>query len=438
MAEPLGEPKRGNIGDHSEFLAFATIIADGFLELTDPTGEIHKGRLEIHEVSREAPGQRAKAKRGQLGELIRRAYYSDGGDIFVKTEAGGTPIRLCTRADVATLVSWLKAELVGWSSSKMKRNRKESLAGGAERAKDLHSVSANKLIHLLQASGLKAPATSKSDLYLTFKQPNGTMVTQGFSAKSLMGANSCLINHSGATLITYEIVNCTKEHANEIENQYVTECSDGDFGPFKSGLQAKLGPATIIPALAADGCVKVKFSSIPNGVFKENLMSIDTHFPEMLAEVLYQRFLTEKSTPAELVGLPACVAMMERIGHPPQRASKVLELRIKDLFKKYAQGMNTTEPWEDSAEVKGGWVLVVRDGRVTGYCFEADDEFRNYLFESTYFDTPDVKRVSKEKRQMGAYVGRAYVKDGRTFIDLSLIVKFRKRVVQGHDKNAVG
>ena len=253
-----------------------------------------------------------------------------------------------------------------------------------------------------------------------------------------MGANSCLINHSGATLITYEIVNCTKEHADEIESQYVTKCSAGDDGALKSGRQAKLGPATIIPALAADGGVQVKFSSVPHEVFRENLMSIDTHFPEMLAEVLYQRFLTEKSSPTELVGLPACVAMMERIGHPPQRASKVLELRIKDLFKKYAQGMNTTEPWEDSTEVKGGWVLVIRDGRVTGYCFEADDEFRNYLFESTYFDTPDVKRVSKEKRQMGAYVGRAYVKDGRTFLDLSLIVKFRKRLVEDHDKPARG
>jgi hypothetical protein len=61
MAESFDGPKRGNIGDHSEFLAFATIIADGYLELTDPTGEIPKGRLEIIEVSREAPGERAKA-----------------------------------------------------------------------------------------------------------------------------------------------------------------------------------------------------------------------------------------------------------------------------------------------------------------------------------------------------------------------------------------
>jgi len=436
MAESFDGPKRGNIGDHSEFLAFATIIADGYLELTDPTGEIPKGRLEIIEVSREAPGERAKAKKGQLGELLRRAYYSEGGNIYVKPEASGVASRLCAVADVASLVSALRAELVGWSTSKAKRDRKESAAGESDHAQDLQSDNANNLIVLLQTSGLKAPATSKSDLYLTFKQPNGARVTQGFSVKSLMGANSCLINHSGATLITYEIVNCTKRHAEEVESQYVTQSSGDAYGTDRSGRQPKLGPATIIPALAADAGVQVKFSSVPHEVFRENLMSIDTHFPEMLAEVLYQRFLTEKSSPSDLVGLPACVAMMQRIGHPPQRASRVLELRIKDLFKKYAQGMNTAEPWGDSTEVKGGWVLVIKDGRVTGYCFEDDDEFRNYLFESTYFDTPDVKRVPKEKREIGAYVGRAYEKDGRTFLDLSLIVKFRKRPVEDRDKAA--
>jgi hypothetical protein len=178
----------------------------------------------------------------------------------------------------------------------------------------------------------------------------------------------------------------------------------------------------------------VNFAFISDGNFRGNLIGIDTSLPAMVAHVLYQRYLSGQSSPSEIVKLPASVEMMVQMGHPRADASKTLERKVKDLFQRYAQGMNTTEPWDDQTEVKGGWVLVIKNGRVTGYCFEDDDGFRKYLFDSTYFDTPDVKRVSSDKKKIGAYVGRPYTIEGKTYIDLSLMVKFRKPSVSGGEK----
>lgn len=433
MADDASVQRRGNIGDHGEFLAFATVIANGCLELTDPTGEIQKGKLDVIEVSREAIGQRDKAGVNKTGKLVRRAYYIEGDEVMIKADADGVGRRLCSRVEVSDLVGKLRSELISWSQSRGKRESADGDPDGA--VLDHYSESANRMMELFEVGGLKAPSSSKSDLYLTFKQPNGIKVTQGFSVKSLMGSNSCLINHSGATLVTFEVINCTPARALEIEAAHCQEEAERlSLGKLKPRKPAKPGPATMIPALARHKDVQVKFAFISDENFRGNLIGIDTSLPAMVAHVLYQRYLSGESSPSEIVNLPASVEMMAQMGHPRADASKTLERKVKDLFQRYAQGMNTTEPWDDQTEVKGGWVLVIKNGHVTGYCFEDDDGFRKYLFESTYFDTPDVKRVSSDKKKIGAYVGRPYSLEGKTFIDLSLMVKFRKRSVSGSEK----
>jgi type II restriction enzyme len=432
MADRASVQRRGNIGDHGEFLAFATVIADGYLELTDPTGEIQKGRLDVMEVSREAIGQREKSGAKKTGALVRRAYYISGEYVMIRSDADGVCRRLCPKIEVSDLVGKLRNELICWSQNRGKRETAEGDPDGA--VLDHYSESANRLMELFEVGGLKAPSSSKSDLYLTFKQPNGIKVTQGFSVKSLMGSNSCLINHSGATLVTFEVINCSPERALELESNYCREEAERtSIGNLKPRSPKKPGPSTIIPALARDKDVQVKFAFIPDATFRGNLIGIDTSLPAMVAHVLYQRYLSGENSPREIVKLPASVEMMTQMGHPKADASKTLERKIKDLFQRYAQGMNTTEPWDDQTEVKGGWVLVIKDGRVTGYCFEDDDGFRKYLFDSTYFDTPDVKRVPAVKKKIAAYVGRPYSVDQKTFIDLSLMVKFSKSSVSFSD-----
>ena len=438
MAEDSSASRNGNIGEHSEFLAFATIIGDGYLDLTDPTGEVAKGRLSIGEVSREAPGQKSKGTKKAPGVLIRKAFFLRDGDVWIRKEVDGSERKLCPRAEVLSLVSDLRRDLVAWTESNKSKNSDEDPEDDEGSSRPLEST--NKLLRLLDVEELKSPSDSKSDLYLTFLQPTGASVIQGFSVKSLMGANSCLINHSAATLVTYEIFNSTPVEVLEVEAGYVREVAEASRVTKRKQLEdpqsAKLpkkGPATIIPAIDRRG-IQLKFSSVPDEVFRQNLMSIDTCFPQMLAHVIYHRFLHAETSPVEIVSAESSVKMMEALGYSESCASRDLGDKLKTLFKRYAQGMNSQELWDGATEVKGGWVLVIKDGRVTGYCFEDDDKFRDYLFKSTYFDTPSTKRTTKEKKLMGAYVGRPYAVGGRTFIDLSLTVKFRKGTVEGHEK----
>jgi HpaII restriction endonuclease len=438
MAEDPTASRNGNIGEHSEFLAFATIIADGYLDLTDPTGEIAKGRLSIAEVSREAPGQKSKGSKKVPGGLIRKAFFLRNDEVWIRKEIDGTEKKLCPRAEVLSLVSDLKRDLVAWTESSKSKSSDDDPEDDEGSSRPLEST--NRLLKLLDVEELKSPSDSKSDLYLTFLQPTGASVIQGFSVKSLMGANSCLINHSAATLMTYEIFNSTPVEVLEVEVGYVREVAEAARASKRKQLEGpqetklpKKGPATVIPAMDRKG-IQLKFSSVPDEVFRQNLMSIDTCFPQMLAHVIHYRFLHAETSPLEIAKAESSVKMMEALGYSRSCASRDLEDKIKTLFKRYAQGMNSQDLWDGATEVKGGWVLVIKDGRVTGYCFEDDDKFRDYLFKSTYFDTPSTKRTTKEKKLMGAYVGRPYSVGGRTFIDLSLTVKFRKRSVEDHEK----
>jgi hypothetical protein len=101
-------------------------------------------------------------------------------------------------------------------------------------------------------------------------------------------------------------------------------------------------------------------------------------------------------------------------------AESYLAEKLKDLLRKFALGMQANTPWVDQAEVQGGWVLVIEDGKVVGYRFDNPDAFRAYLIGHTMIDTPSTSRVPKNT----AKVGRVFEKDGKLFMTLSLIVKF--------------
>jgi hypothetical protein len=84
--------------------------------------------------------------------------------------------------------------------------------------------------------------------------------------------------------------------------------------------------------------------------------------------------------------------------------------------------MQAGSEWVDSSEVQGGWVLVIKDGKVVGYRFDSTDDFRTYLLNHTMIDTPSTSRVPK--KDLNGRVGRVFEQDGKVFITLSLIVKF--------------
>jgi hypothetical protein len=424
----------GNIGEHSELLALAQIILDGYLELgaADQVGQLTQGpRMEVFGVSRTPPlGAKLSASKQKISEseqLVseRIVFSSSGEEILSNNEPSGSSKRVCSRGELAEAAFGLRAQLVYWSSAKFKaekaaRKKAEKESGQEPKSKALQSEYSQRILDLLGLSGLRAKSGVKSDLYLTIDY-SGRRVPQGFSVKSQMGSKSCLVNHSGATIFKYEILNAALADVSVIEDGYIYQKAVSKNKP-ESAVTAKRGPATIVPALFNAPGVSVVFHSVVNDTFKDSLEMIDARFPKALAMVVLQRFKTGKSKMSDLALDEGLQALLVADGMSTRLASNYLTEKLKDMLRKFALGMQAGSEWVDSAEVQGGWVLVIKDGKVVGYRFDSTDDFRTYLLNHTMIDTPSTSRVPK--KDLNGRVGRVFEQDGKVFITLSLIVKF--------------
>jgi hypothetical protein len=424
--------KSGNIGEHSELLAFARLIVDGYLELGVPDEVVPLSpwsRMSVFGVSRTPPlgAKLASSKRrGSADEVVkcRDVYVSKGEEVFITNEHSGDSYRLCSRGELCAAAQALQQQLIYWSSSKFKAEKKAQKnsdieAGVKPKSIGLKSEHSQRILDLLGLTALRAKSGAKSDLYLTIEASSGRLVPQGFSVKSQMGSRSCLVNHSGATIFKYEVLNASLEEIKALEDSYIYKKSSASKKP-KILSSAKRGPATIVPALLSKQGVLIKFHSVVNDTFRDSLEMIDSHFPEALGMVILHRFKSGKSKIAELSEEPELKDFLVSIGLSQRVAESYLSEKLKDLLRKFALGMQADRAWKDQAEVQGGWVLLIKDGKVVGYRFDNPDAFRAYLLEHTLIDTPSTSRVPKDS----ARVGRVYEQDGKLFITLSLIVKF--------------
>jgi hypothetical protein len=429
MAEPF---KTGNIGEHSELLAVARVIVDGYLELgvPDEVGPLSpKPKMEVYGVSRTPPlGTKfpVSKKKDAVEEEVksRDVYISNGEDVLIVNEPSGSSRRLCARTELAAAAQGLQQQLIYWSSEKFKSEKRaqkaaDKKAGIKSKTKALRSEHSQRILDLLGLTALRAKSGAKSDLYLTMESSSKRRIPQGFSVKSQMGSKSCLVNHSGATIFKFEVLNATLAGVTTLEDGHIYNKAVAAKKP-ESAATATRGPSTLVPALLGSPGVSIKFDSVVSSTFKENLEMIDSHFPEALGMVILHRFKTGKSKIADLADEPDLKKFLVSIGMSQRVAESYLAEKLKDLLRKFALGMQANTPWRDQAEVQGGWVLVVEDGKVVGYRFDNPDAFRSYLIKHTMIDTPSTSRVSKNS----AKVGRAFEQDGKIFMTLSLIVKF--------------
>jgi HpaII restriction endonuclease len=421
----------GNIGEHSELLAMTRIIVDGCLELgvpDDVNQESTRTLMPVFGVSRNPPvgtkifGKKKKPVEEEIKS--RDVYYLSGEDIMLISEPSGTSKRICSKSELSEASQGLQNQLIYWASPKFKTQKRlqketDTESGANSATKALQSEHSQRILNLLGLKTLRAKSGAKSDLYLTIES-SGKKISQGFSVKSQMGSKSCLVNHSGATIFRYEILNTTLAEAEKLEEKYIYNKASSSKKDSKKLKQVKQGPSTIVPALFSQTGVVVKFNSVVNATFRDSLEMIDSCFPEALAMVILQRFKTGKSKIADLVQEEDLRNFLISSGVSPHNAKNFFQEKLKDLLRKFALGMQAGSEWTDQAEVKGGWVLVIKQGKVVGYRFDSTDDFRNYLLEHTMIDTPSTSRMPKDS----AKIGRIFASEGRLFFTLSLIVKF--------------
>ncbi|MRN39101.1 HpaII family restriction endonuclease [Neisseria sp. N95_16] len=143
-----------------------------------------------------------------------------------------------------------------------------------------------------------------------------------------------------------------------------------------------------------------------------NLVLIDSKLPEILAEMLYQYYSGNAVSTADL---SARVCTKDPNGYDYSNNHQFYEYKIKRLLCGAALGMRPAEIWHGKYDATGGYLVVRQDGEIVCYHLYSHNQFEDYLFLNTKFETPSSSRH---------HFGDIYEQNGRYFLKLNLQIRF--------------
>ncbi len=260
--------------------------------------------------------------------------------------------------------------------------------------------SAKEIIQTLHCSKIKAEAKDKADLLIQVHDGFTPQKSRlGFSVKSQFGNPATLVNASVHTNFIYEIKDwsATKKEIKQIN----------ELAPPKGKIRAR------IEKIREKGG-QLEFSAMMSRNFKRNLIKVDSALPEILAEMVLDYFSGEGSR------IESVTKRLEQNRYLRRMYDLVEEdfaYKVKQFLGAYALGMVASTKWDGLTKAQGGYLIVKEDGTIVCYHLYNKDEFQEYLFKNTKFDTG-----SSTKHKFGTI----YQEEDRFFINLNLQVRFIK------------
>lgn len=252
-------------------------------------------------------------------------------------------------------------------------------------------LEAEELMSDFALTKIKANSTEKSDLVATIKDDIVSETEPyGFSIKSQVGGASTLLNASGRG------------------TNFIYKISDffGDVNVINS-IETRSKVRDRLQAILHNGA-RLDFVGMTSDTFKENLRTIDSILPNIIAQMLMNYYLGNGSTLETLCRLVAQENNFDL--NEIQIISK-----IKNFLKVVALGMVPQTPWNDRLSTYGGYIVVREDGQLVCYHLYNEDAFKGYLFNNTKLDTPSSNRHN---------FGSIYENNGELFINLNLQIRF--------------
>lgn len=253
-------------------------------------------------------------------------------------------------------------------------------------------IEAERLMPIFSLSKIKANSGQKSDIIATIKDDIISETDPyGFSIKSRVGCPSTLLNASTGTNFIYKIsgLNADTNKINVISTR--SKVRDRLKEIIRCGGQ-------------------ITFAGMTSETFANNLKTIDTQMPKIVAEMLLAYYLSCPNTMGELCNMVFNSAKFDLT--EPQIISKV-----RNFLKIIALGMVPQSEWNDRLSSYGGYIVVREDGVLVCYHLYNEDAFKDYLFENTKLDTPSTRRHK---------FGYIYEENGDKFINLNLQIRFTK------------
>ncbi len=244
---------------------------------------------------------------------------------------------------------------------------------------------------------LKAKSTSKTDIRIVIHDLRiNQQIELGFSIKSHLGGDSTLLNAGKTTNFIYQILN---------------------FNPSKfiidkiNGIDTKSKIKDRLEAINKSGG-KLKYLTLEQDIFKNNLILIDSLLPNILGEIVLSFYTTKNTT---IKNLSDEISKKNPLKYDTQFSHSFYEYKIKRFLTDVALGMMPSKVWSGLYDTTGGYLLVKESGEVLCYHIYNRNQFEDYLFNNTKLETASSTRHN---------FGKIYNKEGTNYFNLNLQIRF--------------
>jgi type II restriction enzyme len=249
----------------------------------------------------------------------------------------------------------------------------------------------------INCNTLKAKSTSKTDILIVIHDLRINQTAElGFSIKSQLGGDSTLLNAGKTTNFIYQIQN---------------------FNPAKSvidrinNIDTKSKIKDRLEEIKKAGG-KLKFSTLEQDIFKNNLVLIDSLLPNILGEIVLAFYTTKQST---IKDLSNDISKKNPLKYDTQFLHSFYEYKIKRFLTDVALGMMPSKVWSGVYDATGGYLVVKEDGEVLCYHIYNRNRFEDYLYNNTKLETASSTRHE---------FGKIYKEESNLYFKLNLQIRF--------------
>jgi hypothetical protein len=123
-------------------------------------------------------------------------------------------------------------------------------------------------------------------------------------------------------------------------------------------------------------------STINNNIFKNNLILIDTLFPDILSYLLIKSHKTRTTKISELARL---VTIENPLGYDYTYCQDFYYHKVKRFLFELALGMKSSDVWHGN-HYSNGFINEMANETICYHAFDIN-QFENYLFNNSYLET---------------------------------------------------
>ena len=229
---------------------------------------------------------------------------------------------------------------------------------------------------------LKAKSSDKTDIRIILHDSRTKINSEmGFSIKSQLGGDSTLLNASKATNFNFKILG--------------TVLSDEDIAYVNSLNPKRNKVIDRVNAIKKKGG-SLAFDKVDNQTFRNNLIMLDGHLPDIVAHLLLEQLNSGISTLKELAEI---LTENNPLNYDLGQGSPIYVYKIKHLLTSAALGMMPATAWNGLFDANGGYLVVKKDGEILCYHFYDRNRFEDYLFSNAYLE-----RSSTTKHQYASII----------------------------------